>query len=294
MTVDTAQGAAAFDATALWRDFFAGFEDGARLLDLATGGGQVARLACQAAGASGRRFEVVGVDYADLPAASGPQQDGPQLLGGVSLEKLPFEAAKFDGAASQFGIEYADTRAALGELARVLRPGGRALFLMHHSKSAVTQWTAAQAAAFDAVTGQGGAMRHARRAVTAHLKRLPPPELARAEAAFRESVRRLAERLEPRPEFQPARQFVDYLNDLARRISAYEPRSALARLDDVEAINAAWRQRHRSQLRAALDGPGLASFLRRAEQCGLVATEQAETHDARGAVIGWRVGLVRT
>lgn len=289
MTVDTAQGAAAFDATPLWRDFFAGFEDGARLLDLATGGGQVARLACEAAISSGRRFEVVGVDYADLPPAAG----SPQLLGGVSLEKLPFEAASFDGASSQFGIEYADTRAALAELARVLRPGARALFLMHHAESAVTQWTAAQAAAFDAVGGQGGAMRHARRAFAAHQKRLPPAAIATAEAAFREAVRRAAARLEPRPEFQPARQFVEYLDDLARRMSAYEPTSALARLDDVEAINAAWRQRHRSQLRAALDASGVASFQRRAEQCGLMVTAQSETRDARGAVIGWRVGLER-
>ncbi|HEY3066117.1 MAG TPA: methyltransferase domain-containing protein, partial [Methylomirabilota bacterium] len=47
-------------------------------------------------------------------------------------ESLPFPARSFDTAVSTFVLcTVADADAAIGELARVLRPGGRLLFLEH-------------------------------------------------------------------------------------------------------------------------------------------------------------------
>lgn len=288
MTVQTAAGPVAFDSEPIWADWFRTFENGARLLDLATGNGQVARYAGGAAAASGKGFAVTGVDYADVEGAGAPLPPGCRLLGGVPLEKLPFPAAAFDGAASQFGIEYADTRAALQELGRVLRPGGRALMLIHHADSVITRQTADQIAAYDAVLGRSGAIRHARRAFTAHLKGLPA---VAAEDALRAAVRQAAERLEPAAAFEPVRYMVGYLDDLARRIAAYEPKSALDRLAVFEAGNAAWRHRQQGQTLAALDGAGLDVFVQRAGRAGLTLTERAEVQDAAGQLIGWRAGF---
>lgn len=289
MTVDTPTGTATFDTGAMWTGWFADFPDGTRLLDLATGSGQVAQHAHAAATRVGKGFDITGVDYADVAPV-----EGCTLLGGIALEKLPFPADHFDGASSQFGIEYADTRAALAELGRVLKPGGRALMLVHHADSAITRQTAAQIAAHDAVMGQGAVIRQARRAFTAHLKGVAPAALQPVEEAFREAVGRAAARLEPDPAFNPCRQLVGYLHDLATRIAAYEPASALKRLDIFEQSNAAWRHRQVAQTQAALEAAGVDGFVQRAERAGLALVERAEQHDAQGALIGWRVGFRKT
>lgn len=289
MTVDTPTGTTTFDTGAIWASWFATFPDGARLLDLATGSGQVALHAHTAGVGTGKAFDITGVDYADvIPVA------GCTLMGGVALEALPFPADRFDGASSQFGIEYADTRAALGELGRVLKPGGRVMMLVHHADSVITRQTAEQIAAYDLVMGSGAVIRQARRAFTAHLKGVPPAALQPVEAAFREAVDRTAARLEPGPAFNPTRQLVGYLDDLATRIAAYEPASALKRLDIFEQSNAAWRHRQLAQTQAALDAAGVEGFIQRAERAGLALVERAEEHDAQGALIGWRVRFRKT
>lgn len=288
MTVQTPTGPVAFDTGPIWTGWFGDFDSGADLLDLATGNGQVAAHASVAAAAGGKTFAITGVDYAELDAAGAVVAADCRLMGGVALERLPFAAETFDGASSQFGIEYADTRAALNELGRVLRPGGRALMLIHHSESVITRQTADQIAAYDAVLGKSAAIRHARRAFTAHLKGL---DALSAEAALRESVGQAGARLNPTAGYEPVRYMVSYLEDLSRRAASYEPKSALARLDAFEAGNAAWRHRQQSQNQAALDGPGLQLFIQRAARAGLGLTEQAQTTDAAGQLIGWRVGF---
>lgn len=291
MTVQTPAGPVAFDTGPIWTEWFGAFETGAHLLDLATGNGQVAAHASGAAVASGKSFAITGVDYADVEAANARLPADCRLTGGVALEQLPFPAAAFDGASSQFGIEYADTRAALQELGRVLRPGGRALMLIHHSDSIITRQTADQITAYDAVLGRSGAIRHARRAFTAHLKGSPASS---AEDALRESVQQAVARLEPTAAFEPVRYMVGYLDDLSRGVASYEPNSALARLDVFEAGNAAWRHRQQSQTLAALDGPGLDVFIQRAARAGLALNERAELNDGQGALLGWRAGFGRT
>ena len=288
MTVQTAAGPVAFATEAIWGGWFQTFDTGAHLLDLATGNGQVADYASGAAAAAGRTFAITGVDYADVEAAAARMPADCRLLGGVALETLPFPAASFDGASSQFGIEYADTRAALQETGRVLKPGARALMLIHHSDSVITRQTRDQIAAYDRVLGKSGAIRHARRAFTAQLRGARSPA---AEEALREAVARATALLEPAPAFEPVHYMVGYLDDLARGVASYEPGSALTRLEVFEAGNAAWRHRQQSQTLASLDAPGLDVFVQRAERSGLVLTERSELADSGGQLIGWRVAF---
>lgn len=288
MTVQTAAGPVAFATEAIWSGWFQTFDTDASLLDLATGNGQVAGYASGAAAAVARTFAITGVDYADVAAAAARMPSDCRLLGGVALETLPFPAGSFDGASSQFGIEYADTRAALQELGRVLKPGGRALMLIHHADSVITRQTLDQIAAYDRVLGKSGAVRHARRAFTAHLRGLPA---AGAEVALREAVAKAAALLESSPAFEPIRYMVGYLDDLARGVATYEPGSALARLDVFETGNAAWRHRQQSQTLAALDGAGLDRFVQRADRSGLTLTERSDLSDAGGQLIGWRTAF---
>lgn len=288
MTVQTPTGPIAFDTEPLWAGWFQTFGAGAHLLDLATGNGQVADYASRAAATAGKAFAITGVDYADVESAGARRLADCRLMGGVALEKLPFPAASFDGASSQFGIEYADTRSALQELGRVLKPGGRAMMLIHHSDSVITRQTVEQIAAYDAVLGKSGAIRHARRAFTAHLKALPA---AAAEEALGAAVQQAIGRLGPTAAFEPVRYFVSYLNDLARGVASYAPESALPRLDVFESGISAWRHRQQSQTSAALDGPGRDLFVQRAGRAGLALIESDALTDGGGQLIGWRVAF---
>ncbi|MFP5371134.1 MAG: ubiquinone/menaquinone biosynthesis methyltransferase [Actinomycetes bacterium] len=99
-----------------------------RVLDVATGTGDLA-LALAAAGA---RF-VVGLDFADpmVRAAAAKARDHPDVafVVGDAL-RLPFANAQFDACTVAFGLRnMADYEAALRELSRVLRPGGRLVCL---------------------------------------------------------------------------------------------------------------------------------------------------------------------
>src|ERR1043165_6988947 len=83
----------AFSLAATWRDFFAGFADGARLLDLATGSGDAAAFAAHAARKLGRRFEIDAIDAASLPQplVDSMRANGVRLMGEIDVAALPFE-----------------------------------------------------------------------------------------------------------------------------------------------------------------------------------------------------------
>lgn len=95
-----------------------------RVLDVACGTGVLARyLAARVVGPAGA---VVGLDRnAGMLAVA--RRMAPQVewrLG--QAEDLPFDDGEFDAVVSQFGLMFFEERVrALGEMARVLRPGGR-------------------------------------------------------------------------------------------------------------------------------------------------------------------------
>jgi SAM-dependent methyltransferase len=110
---------------------------GARVLDLACGQGRHARVV------AGRVGTMVGVDrsgpYLRRAARSVTRlanpTPNPPLYVQADLRALPFRSSTFDAAyswyASLFMFDDAENAAALGELARVVRPGGR--LLVHHA-----------------------------------------------------------------------------------------------------------------------------------------------------------------
>lgn len=101
-------------------------ERGERILDVATGTGWTARELAR------RGARVTGVDIAEGMLSAGREITSEQGLD-IAFERgdaeaLPFEDETFDAAISTFGIMFtADPRTAAAELARVLKPGGRAV-----------------------------------------------------------------------------------------------------------------------------------------------------------------------
>jgi demethylmenaquinone methyltransferase/2-methoxy-6-polyprenyl-1,4-benzoquinol methylase len=105
---------------------------GMRAVDVACGSGSLTRELARAVGASG---SVLGIDVAPGMLAEASRRrvpDGaaePQYVAGDALE-LPVPDAEADAATIGFGLRnVADYRRCLGEMRRVVRPGGRVVVL---------------------------------------------------------------------------------------------------------------------------------------------------------------------
>ena len=105
---------------------------GHRVLDLATGTGDVGLMLLDLH----PEVTVVGLDpSANMLGVARDKIGGKGLDGRMSLvlgeaERLPFESCSFDGCMMAFGIRnVADRPAALREMARVVKPGGRIAIL---------------------------------------------------------------------------------------------------------------------------------------------------------------------
>lgn len=103
-----------------------GVAPGERVLDLATGTGDLARLLLEAVGPEGH---VTGLDFSPgmlaRARASDPAPGRIEWVEGDMLA-LPFESGSFDVVTVGFGLRnVADLDRAIAEIVRVLKPGGR-------------------------------------------------------------------------------------------------------------------------------------------------------------------------
>jgi ubiquinone/menaquinone biosynthesis C-methylase UbiE len=104
-----------------------------RVLEVGTGEGQVARAIHGAGGSRGSGALVVGVDpTVNQIEEAARRAGGPRYLRS-GAEVLPFADAAFDAVVCCLVFEHIDAvDEALGEVARVLEPGGRFVFCLNH------------------------------------------------------------------------------------------------------------------------------------------------------------------
>lgn len=101
--------------------------DHGRVLDVGTGEGQLARAL------AGRGVDVTGVDGSTAQLATAVARGGPPRYLRAAASGLPFATGAFDGVLACLVFEHiVEVDTAIREVARVLRPGGRFLFLLNH------------------------------------------------------------------------------------------------------------------------------------------------------------------
>ena len=275
---------------AVWRGFFSAFCDGAKLLDIATGGASVVRLALQTAEADGKSFAIDGIDVADLSkvrSALNPGRSVVRLASGVDAGALPFPDACFDGVCSQFGVEYADVPAACREAVRVMRAGARGLFVIHHRESAITSAAVARLAAYRAVFANDDAYRAGRKVFELYARRAPGVQILDAEGKFRRAVRDLEARLRTDAAYGTAHEIVAFLNDISKSPQIFQPADALKRIAVAEREVSGWALRQQAQIDSARDSTGIGQVSRWLSEAG--ASPQPPVliaHD--GEVLAWQ------
>ena len=106
-------------------ELLAGYD---RVLDVGAGEGQVSRLV-----AAGGAATVVGVDPTAAQASEATARGGGPSYLRATADDLPFDAASFDAVVACLVFEHIEAvDEAIGEVARVLRPGGRFAFFLNH------------------------------------------------------------------------------------------------------------------------------------------------------------------
>jgi ubiquinone/menaquinone biosynthesis C-methylase UbiE len=283
MPADRASGLLAH-MDAAWNAFFAKLANGAKILDLATGGGSVVRAAVS----QGREFEITGVDIADLsPVRATIQSGNVRLIGDTDLSSLPFADGAFDAVTSQFGFEYADVEAAAGEAVRVLTSGGQGHLVLHHADSAISHGDSSSLAAYRSVFAGSTAFQLGRTVFESEQQSASAEDIAAAITRFRNAVGELRPRLRADRSYRVAGNVVEFLMRLASSPSSYPAAEGLHQLETVEKFNEARNLRKAAQTKAALDRSGVdrvAAFLRAA---GASVSEPQELRYTGGKLLAW-------
>jgi demethylmenaquinone methyltransferase/2-methoxy-6-polyprenyl-1,4-benzoquinol methylase len=113
-----------------WRDRaveLAGVGPGSRVIDVATGTGDLAVALARAVGPDG---EVVACDFSERMLARARTKAPRLRFEWADALSLPYAGDSFDAATVGFGVRnFADLRRGIEEMVRVVRPGGRVVIL---------------------------------------------------------------------------------------------------------------------------------------------------------------------
>lgn len=132
---------------AFWEARFAGLPQGARVLDVCSGNGAIALLACEYSQRHGLDLQVSATDAAGIDAsrvvAAHPHLrehlESIRFIGGVPLEDVEGEPGALDLVTSQFGVEYSLWERSAENIHRILKPGGHFAMICHSADSRILQ-----------------------------------------------------------------------------------------------------------------------------------------------------------
>jgi len=282
-----------------WSSFFGELPDGARILDIGTGNGAVAAIARDTASGLGRGWEIHASDLARIDPMRDVPDAGTRLSGivfhpGVATERLPFDDASFDAVSGHYALEYAELAPALAELHRVLRPGGKAQFVIHHADSPLVlnaRWSLRES---EFVLKDTMAYRRLRRVVLA--ENPDAPATRRAVADLRAAIHALRQALEQARQAGAGRVLAVTLDAIRQLLEARRqarPDAVAREVDHAEGELRASVRRLNDLVARARDEAGMVEIERLAGTAGFDVLERTPQTHAGSNVVGWRLRLQR-
>ena len=259
----------------IWQGFARALRRGSRVLDLGTGDGAVLRKMAALRG----NLQLTGVDSSpSLP----PSPKGIKLRPGTAIEALPFRDGFFDAVTSQFGYEYGETGPASREVARVLKPGGRLLFMLHRADGPIVAHNAPRREALLWAVRTSGWLDKARALVRSRtLGPLPTPP------AFRGAVEEARRLFPTQPVAVEVLEAVRQTLELGRNAP---PQEALEVLADLEAKADNEIARIESLQRAACDPARVETIVAELRASGLdIDTPGSACGGSSGQAFAWLV-----
>lgn len=263
----------------VWHGFARALEKGARVLDLATGGGAVLKKMREAR----PDLVLMGVDSSPtLP----PPPRSIELLAGVTMEALPFQTGGVNAITSQFGYEYGNTAAISREVGRVLAPGGKLLLVVHRSDGPIVAHNLPRRDALRWALAPGGWLARARALLAARrVAAIPTPpgfhaapqeaqRLFPGQSVGAEFLQALAQTLDL-GRGKPLHESYEVLDVLEKKA-----RNEIARIDTLE--------------RAACDAAGIEALSAELRSAGMdIGPPRIVAERSSGRAFAWLVSGVR-
>jgi SAM-dependent methyltransferase len=245
----------------VWVRLFTDLPDGARAFDVGTGNG-AGRLA-------GIRFHP-----------------------GVATERLPFNSGYFDVATGQYALEYADMARALAEIHRVLKPGGRALFVLHHAESAIARNARESLSHAQLVLKDTRIHMRLRRHLEAERK--SPASARRTWVDLRQAASRLQQALAEAGASRILEVSLDAVHKLLEARSPAAPAALAREIDKVETDLRAGVRRLQDLLDRARSPQEMDAIAQQALVAGFTEATFAPQFHAVENLVGWRLALARS
>ncbi len=283
-----------------WTEFFSACPNGARILDIGTGNGIVAMIARETAVDLGRTWDIHGIDLAQINplkhvTAAEQRLAGITFHAGIAAESLPFEDGSIDAVCGQYVLEHMDITRALAEAHRVLKPDGRAQFIIQHAGSWLVRNAQVSLKEADFILRELKIYRRLAKLVASEKN-----TTARAARSAGTDLRVAIQIL--KREYPKAHAFgggvvfhytLEAVQKLLQLRTKYPPNALEKEIELAEANLRSWVRRLNDLVKSARDENGMQEIERAAESASLSVVERAPLQHTQENLVDWLLLLRR-
>lgn len=292
-----------------WSDVFRNAPEGAIIVDFGAGNGALEEIAHSVCKAESKPLTLHAFDLApQLPA----RFDTPSSAEGWQLEwhsgsrnedtGLPDESV--DRVIGNYAFEYGDDEASVAEVARILKPGGRAIFLMHHADSRIITGARVELVVLDEILAKGGFLAKVREYISefGNIRHAKQFEKFRKSGKGEPLRREMNEKHQAAVKHCTTENAVKLMGDVSQWMGQLlqppglfeEKQELIRRWKEVKQFLEANRERLRDMQAAAVDVDRKQRYLDAFNAAGIEGTADVFNVTDSDAPVAWRFKMTKT